>query len=59
MLQRDGRRRRGDEHTLGELVRAVDVVAAHDDDGELERLPVAVHQHFCGGLARSVWVCGG
>lgn len=40
-------------------MRAVDVVAAHDDDRELERLPVAVHQHLCGGFARRIRICRG
>jgi len=42
--------------TLWELVRTVDVVAADDDDWELEALLVRVHQHLCGGLGGGVWV---
>lgn len=38
---------------------AVDVVAADDDDGELEALLVRVHQHLCGGLGGGVGVGGG
>lgn len=37
-------------------MRAVDVVTAYDDDGELERLPVAVHEHLCGGFAGGVGI---
>ncbi len=37
-------------------MRAVDVVASHNDDGELEALLVRVHQHLGGGLARGVGV---
>lgn len=45
--------------TLGELVGTVNVVAANNDDGELEALLVRVHQHLGGGLGGSVRVGGG
>ena len=50
-MLRENRRR-----TFGVLVRAVDVVAAHDDGGELEALLVRVHEHLGGGLAGCVGV---
>ena len=50
---------RGRGRTLGELVGAVDVVAADDDDGELEALLVRVDQHLGGGLGGGVGVGGG
>lgn len=40
------------------LVRAVDVVAADDDDGQLERLLVRVHEHLGGGLGGGVGIGG-
>lgn len=40
------------------LVRAVDIVASDNDDGELEGLCVGVDQHLRSGLGRSVGVCG-
>lgn len=46
-------------HTLGVLVRAVDVVTANDDSGQLEALHVRVDKHLSGGLAGSVGVGGG
>jgi hypothetical protein len=42
--------------TLWELVGSVDVVAADDDDGELEALLVRVHQHLGGGFGSGVRV---
>lgn len=44
--------------TLWVLVRAVDIVASHNNHGELEALLVGVDQHFCRRLARSVGVGG-
>lgn len=44
--------------TFWELVRPVHVVRAHDDDWQLEALPVRVHHHLRCRLARRVWVCG-
>lgn len=49
----------GAGRTLGELVGSVDVVAADDDDGELEALLVRVDQHLGGGLGGGVGVGGG
>lgn len=42
--------------TLRVLVRAIDIVAADNDGGELEALLVRVHQHLGGGLAGGVGV---
>lgn len=37
-------------------MRAIDVVAADNDGGELEALLVRVHQHLGGGLAGGIGV---
>ena len=47
----------GDEF-LGELVRTEDVVRAGDDEGQLERFPVALHQMLGGSLGSGVGVSG-
>ena len=46
----------GEERTLWVLVRAVDIVAADDDGGELVALLVRVHQHLGGGFGGGIGV---
>ena len=38
-------------------MRAVDIVAPDDYDWDFERFEIGMHQHLCGSLAGSIWVC--
>ena len=43
--------------TLWVLMRAVHIVASHDNTWELVRPRVCFNIHLCGGFAGCVWIC--